>query len=100
LFTLGSFLNDRCSTTFGAIFSTVKVVHNFWQYLTGLGYFLGDFVTNPSGHPASKVRCRQYFQRTFHKYRICYWAKLNLWIVLLTPPRIWSPVRHPWANFD
>jgi hypothetical protein len=35
-----------------SLFSTVRAMHWFWRK-NGLGYSLGDFFTNSSGHPAA-----------------------------------------------
>jgi hypothetical protein len=45
------FENYRISTHTLKTFSTVKVMHSFWSKMS-MGYILGVFFTNSSGHPA------------------------------------------------
>jgi hypothetical protein len=40
---------------FGALFTMVKVTYYFWE-INGLGYILGDFFANSSGHPAQEEK--------------------------------------------
>jgi hypothetical protein len=42
--------NYRSSQFFGLLFPAVKAMYSLWQK-TGLGLTLGDFLSNPSGHP-------------------------------------------------
>jgi hypothetical protein len=51
LFTLGSFFNDRTTANFWTAFSQLTG-YVFILTKNGLGYSLGDFVKNVSGHPA------------------------------------------------
>jgi hypothetical protein len=52
MLTLGYFLKTtKVAHILGATFSTVKVIHKIGK--NGLGYILGDFFTNSSGHLAS-----------------------------------------------
>jgi hypothetical protein len=44
LVSMGSFLNNKSNPNFGPILSTEKVTYK-------IGYILGDFFTNSSGHP-------------------------------------------------
>jgi hypothetical protein len=57
LFTFGKlFKQRRSSQIFVLLYSTVKVVHSFWQK-NGMGYILGEFFANSSGHPDGEAAC-------------------------------------------
>jgi hypothetical protein len=59
----GHFLSiTEVAKNFDAMFSAVKIMHNFWETM-GWATLLGDFFTNSSGHPAPLHGC---------------WAKLSL----------------------
>jgi hypothetical protein len=40
----------------GLLFPMVPVMYSFGQQKNGLGYILGDFFTNSSGHPDVMIR--------------------------------------------
>jgi hypothetical protein len=54
LFTFHNFFNFRSNTQSLATFSTVQVMHYFWQN-TSWATFWANFFTNSSGHPVPDV---------------------------------------------
>jgi hypothetical protein len=58
----GQFFKYKNSLHFVLVLYTVKVCNNFDKY--GLGYILGDFFTNPSGHPGGR-RHSDFTSKTF-----------------------------------
>jgi hypothetical protein len=50
--------NYRSCQQFHSLFSTVKIMQIFLTK-NGLGYILGDFFTNSSGHPGSMATARE-----------------------------------------
>jgi hypothetical protein len=55
LFTTGSYLKiTEVTYIFGLLYTMVKLRDKFGE--NGLGYILGDFFTNSSGHLVDKIR--------------------------------------------